>query len=144
MTDEEGLCISHFNGRLRFEGGGSSYFKFAYIIEPDNGYVPFPLLTPDCTENRAEIDCDSLQALPVLAPGSAASAETAVGINVFHCVHGHSDELLLRETAKSLGVEPLGTLRPALALLWRKVTASLSPAVLSHVLQRNWDGSSLT
>ena len=42
--------------RLRFEGDVSSYFKFAYRIEPDNGYVPFPLLTPDSTSNPAEID----------------------------------------------------------------------------------------
>ena len=114
MTEEEGLSTSLFNGRLRFEGDGSSYFNVAYRIEPGNVYVPFPLLTPDSTENRAKIDCDSSQALLVLAPGSAASAETAVDINVFHCVHGHSNELLLRETAKSLGVELLGTLRPCI------------------------------
>ena len=54
MTEEEGLRISRFNGRLRFEDDGSSYFNFAYKIEPDNGYVPFPLLTPDFTENRAK------------------------------------------------------------------------------------------
>ena len=112
MTEEEGLYISLFNGRLRFEGDGSSYFNFAYRIEADKGYVPFPLLTLDSTENRAKIGCDSSRALPVLAPGSAAFAETAVDINVFHCVHGHSNELLLRETVKSLGVELLGTLRP--------------------------------
>ena len=114
MTKEEGLCISLSNGRLRFEGDGSSYFNFAYRIEPGNVYVPFPFLTPDSTENRAKIDCDSPQALLVLAPGSAASAETAVDINVFHWVHGHSNELLLKETAKSLGVELLGTLRPCI------------------------------
>ena len=98
MTEEEDLCISLFNGRLRFEGDGSSCFNFAYRIEPDNGHVPFPLLTPDSTENHAEINCDSPQALPVLPPGSAASAETAVDINVL--LHGHSNELLLREAAK--------------------------------------------
>ena len=112
MTEEEGLCISLFNERLRFEGDGFSYFNFACIVEPDNGYVPFPLLTPDSAENRAKIDCDSPQALPVLALGSAASVETAVDTNVFHSMHGHSNELLLRETSKSLGVELLGTLRP--------------------------------
>ena len=105
MTEEEGLQISLFDGRLRFEGDGSSCFNSAFIIKPDNGYVPFPLLTPDSTENRMEIDRGSPQALPVLAPGSAVSAETAVDINVFHCVHGHSSELLLRETAKSLVLE---------------------------------------
>ena len=58
MTEEEGLCISLFDGRLRFEGDGSSYFNFVYRIELDNGYVSFPRLTPDPTENRAETNCD--------------------------------------------------------------------------------------
>ena len=80
------MCISLFNGRLRFEGNVSSDFNVAYRIGPENGDVPFPLVTSDSTENRAEI---------------AASAETAaLDINVSHCVHGHCNELLLRETAK--------------------------------------------
>ena len=48
----------------------------------------------------------------MLALGSTASTETSVDINVFHCVHGHSNELLLRETAKSLGLELVGKLNP--------------------------------
>ena len=49
----------------------------------------------------------------MLAPGSGASAENAVDINVFHGAHGHFNELLLlRETVKILCVELLGTLRP--------------------------------
>ncbi|CAN0366564.1 unnamed protein product, partial [Laminaria digitata] len=88
---ENYLCISLFNGRLKFEGDGSSYSSFAYRIEPDDGYVPFPLLTPDPSEN---------------------CVESAVDINVFHCLYGHSNELLLRETAKSLDVKLLGKLRP--------------------------------
>ena len=91
MAEEECSRFSLFNGRLRFEGDRSSYPNFACRIEPDNGYVTFPLLTPDFTENRAKNDCDSPQALPALAPGSAASVETAVDINVFHCVRGHSN-----------------------------------------------------
>ncbi|CAN0208252.1 unnamed protein product, partial [Laminaria digitata] len=59
---ETNLCISLFNGRLKFEGDGSSY--------------------------------------------------STVDVNVFHCVYGHSNELLLRETAKSLDVKLLGKLRP--------------------------------
>ena len=43
-TEEKGLCVNLFNGMLRFEVDGSSYFGFAYRIEPDDGYVPFPLL----------------------------------------------------------------------------------------------------
>ncbi|CAM9153268.1 unnamed protein product [Laminaria digitata] len=37
ITEEEDLCISLFDGRLRFEGDGSSYSNFACRIEPDNG-----------------------------------------------------------------------------------------------------------
>ena len=59
-----------------------------------------------------ESGCDFPLAFPVLAPGSIASTETSVDINVFHCVHGHSNELLLRDTAKSLGLELVGKLRP--------------------------------
>ena len=51
-------------------------------------------------------------ASPVIAPGSANLYDTTVDINVFHCVHGHANEILLRETAKSVGVELLGRLRP--------------------------------
>ena len=85
MTEEEGLCIALFNGGLRFEGDVSSDFNVAYRIEPENDYVPFPLVTSDSTENSAEI---------------SDSGETAVDINVSHCMHGHCNELLSRETAK--------------------------------------------
>ena len=52
------------------------------------------------------------RACPVIAPGRANLHDTTADINVFHCVHGHANEFLLRETAKSLGVELLGRLRP--------------------------------
>ena len=42
MTEKEDLCISLFDGRLTFEGDGSSYSYLAHRIEPDNGYVQFP------------------------------------------------------------------------------------------------------
>ena len=51
-------------------------------------------------------------AFPVIAPGSADSREAAVDINVYHCIHGHANEFILRETARSLGVELIGELRP--------------------------------
>ena len=67
-TEEKDLCISLFNGRLRFEGDGSSYSGFAYRIEPDGGYVPFPLETPNPPETCVEYGCDFPSAFPVLAP----------------------------------------------------------------------------
>ena len=74
--------------------------------------MPFPLLTPNPPENN--VDTGSVLPLdfPVLAPGRNALAETAVDINVFHCVHAHANEPLLRETAKSLNVKLFGKLRP--------------------------------
>ena len=111
-TEEKDLCISPFNGRLGFEGGGSSYPGFAYRIQPDNGYVPFPRFTPNPPEPCVESSCDLPLVFAVLAPGSIASTETSVEINISHCVHGHANELLPRETAKSFRVEMVGNLRP--------------------------------
>ena len=61
-------------------------------------------------------------------------------INVFHCVHGHSNELLLRERAKSLGVELLGTLRLctgcSMAKGYRKLILSSTKSRASEKLAR--------
>ena len=51
-------------------------------------------------------------AFPAIVPGSADSREAAVDIKVYHCIHEHANEFLLRETAKSLGVVLLGGLKP--------------------------------
>ena len=48
----------------------------------------------------------------MIPPGSTDARDAAVDINVFHCVHGHADEFLLRATDKSLGLELLVKLRP--------------------------------
>ena len=53
-TEEKDMCISLFNGRLRVEGDGSSYSGFACRIEPDDGYVPFPLKTTNPPETCVE------------------------------------------------------------------------------------------
>lgn len=95
--EEERLFISRFDERRRFEGDELRFSDFVYMIESGNGYVPFPFLTPDYTENRTETCCDSLLAFPALTFVSAASAETCVRINAFHCVHSHSNELLWRD-----------------------------------------------
>ena len=51
-TEESGMCISLFDGRLRFEGDGSSYSVFGCIIEPDDDCcVPPPNVPPDVTPN---------------------------------------------------------------------------------------------
>ena len=44
--------------------------------------------------------------------GSAHPREAAVDINVCHCIHGHANEFLLRATARSLGIDLIGELRP--------------------------------
>ena len=56
--------------------------------------------------------CDFPLAFPVLVPRSNAYTEADDDINISHGDNGHSNELLLRETAKSLGIESVGTLRP--------------------------------
>ena len=111
-TEEKDLYISLFNGRLGFEGDGSSCSGFNYRIEPDHGYVPFPLETANPPETCAEYGGNFPLTFPVLAPGSTASAETSVDINVFYCVQGHSNELLLREIATSLVLELVGKFKP--------------------------------
>ena len=68
-TEEEGLCISLFDGRLRFEGIGSNYSGSTCRIKPNDGYAPFPLLTPNLPDDCAESGCDFPLAFPVLAPG---------------------------------------------------------------------------
>ena len=78
--------------------------------------------------------CDLPLAFPVLAPGSIASTETSVDINAFHCVHGHANELLLRQTAKSLGLELAEKPRPCTGCSM----ASLSLTALSYARQRSW------
>ena len=67
-TEEKGLCISLFNGKLRFEGDGSSCTGFAYRIEPDDGYVPFPLLIRNPPKPFVESGCDVPLVFPVLHP----------------------------------------------------------------------------
>ena len=79
-------------------------------------------------------------ACPVTAPGSANLHDTTVDINVFHCVHGHANEFLLRETAKSLGVELLGRLRPctgcSMAKGYRKPIANSTKSRATNKLGR--------
>lgn len=106
------LYISLFNGRLKLEGDGFSYSSFACRIEQDDRCVPFPLSTPDPSETCVESGCDFPLAFPVLDPGIIESNETALDINVFPCVYGLSNELLMKETAKSLDVQLLGKLTP--------------------------------
>ena len=45
----------------------------------------------------------------VIAPGAIPSPRI-VNMNDFHCFHGHSDEVLLRKIAKSIGVKFEGEL----------------------------------
>ena len=89
------------------------------VLQPGHPiYLEFPFEAPGIA-NSCETECrGSLTflhetpmqpahtiplACPVIAPGSANLHDTTVDINVFHFVHGHANEFLLRETAKSLG-----------------------------------------
>ena len=79
-------------------------------------------------------------AFPVIAPGSADSRDTAVDINVFYYMHAHANKFLLRETAKSLGVELLGRLRPctgcSMAKGYRKPIANSTKSRATEKLGR--------
>ena len=96
------------DGRLRFWSDGSEHPNFGRRIDPDDDYTPFPMSVPERIENPVHPAHSVPLVFPVIAPGSADSREAAVDINVIHCVHGHANEFLSRETAKSLGVELLG------------------------------------
>ena len=63
-------------------------------------------------ENPVQLAHPVPLAFPVIARGSADSREAAVDINAYHCIHEHANEFLLWETARSLGVELIGELRP--------------------------------
>ena len=102
--------------------------------------MPFPLLTPNSPEDNADTGSVLPLTFPVLAPGRNAPTETAVDINVFHCVHGHANEFVLSETAKSLNVELLGKLRPctgcSMAKGYRKPIPSSTKSRASDKLGR--------
>ena len=79
-------------------------------------------------------------ACPVIAPGIATLLNTTVDSNVFHCVHSHLNEFLLRETAKYLGVELLGRVRPctgcSMAKEYRKSIANSTKSRATKKLGR--------
>lgn len=91
QTEEGGVCISLFDGRLRFAGYGPSHSGFECRIEPDDDFCVSP---PTVTLNppvvapappvppviHVGIDCDSSKTFLVLVitPDSDVSSETAV------------------------------------------------------------------
>ena len=95
-------------GVLGFCSDGSEYSSYDRRIDRDDDNIPFPLQVPDPIENAMQPALPVPLTFPVIVPGNADSLEAAVHINVLHCVHGHANEFLLRETAKSLGVELRG------------------------------------
>ena len=82
-------------------------------------------------------------AFSVIAPGSADAREAAVDIKVIHWIRGHANEVLLRETAKSLGVELLGRLRTctgcSMAKGYRKLIANSTKSRVTEKLGRVFD-----
>ena len=91
-TAESGMCISLFDGRLRFEGDGSSYSGFSCRIEPnDDCCVLLPNVPPNVTPNslaetphppvnHGDVERDLPQTFPFVfvAPDSDGSSENAV------------------------------------------------------------------
>ena len=91
-------------------------------------------------ENLVQLAHPVSLAFPVIAPGSADSRESGVDTNVYHCVDGHANEFLSRETAKSLGVELIGELRSctgcSMAKEYRKPVANISNISKSRVTKK--------
>lgn len=73
---------------------------FVWTIEPNNGYELFPLLYPNTSEACVDCGCD----FPLVFPALGTELMYIV-IKVFHCIHGHSNHLMLRDTTRSFGVD---------------------------------------
>ena len=139
-TDDSDKSVTLLDGRLRFWSDGTEYSTYGRRIDPDDVCTPSPSVVPGSVEDSVQPDPPVPLAFPVIAPGSADSRETAVDINVFHCTQGHASEFLLRETAKSLGIELLGDLKPctgcSMAKGYRKPIASSTKSRASKKLGR--------
>ena len=127
-------------GVLGFCSDGSEYSSYDRRIDRDDDNIPFPLQVPDPIENAMQPALPVPLTFPVIVPGNADSLEAAVHINVLHCVHGHANDFLLRETAKSLGVELLGRLRPctgcSMAKGYRTSIANSAKSRATETLER--------
>ena len=75
-----------------------------------------------------------------LTPGSNVYTETDAVITVFHCVHGHSNEILLKKTAKAIGMELIEKLKPctgcSMAKCCRKPVANSTKSHATEKLGR--------
>ena len=78
-------------------------------------------------------------AFPIISPGSADSSKPAVDINVHHCIHGHVKEFLLRETARSLGVELIYELRLCTGRSTARSTVRVLLSVRNHAQRSSWE-----
>ena len=111
--EEDEITLSLLDGRLRFPFDGASYSKLGYRID-SNDVIPLSVETSPMMEVE-QVTRDSSgytpMAIPVLAPGNAVPP-TTTDINDFHCLHGHASSFVLKETAKRLGVELHGELKP--------------------------------
>lgn len=103
---EEGeLTLSLLDGRLGFTFDGTSYAQLGYRIGSNGVHSPSEQTAPIMKVQRPLFPkrYDAV-AFPVLAPGNSALSSMA-DISDFHCLYGHSNEIILRETAKQLGIE---------------------------------------
>ena len=112
VTDDKDMSVTLADGRLRCWSYGSGYTNVGRRIHPDDDYIHFPMSVLEPIENPVQPAHSVPLVFAVIAPGNADSRQAAVDINVFHCVHGHANDFLLREAAKSLGMEQLGDSRP--------------------------------
>ena len=106
MTHDEDMLVTLVDRWLRFWSDRSGYSNDGLTL------MLFPLSVPEPIENPEQPALPVPLAFPVIAPGGADLREAAVDISVIHHIHGHANEFLAKEIAKSLGVYLLGKLRP--------------------------------
>ena len=86
--------------RLRCWNDESRPLTHGRGIDPHNGHISFPLLVPQPVGNLMQPDHPVSLTLPAIAPAGADVHESAVYIDVFHCVQRHANAILLGETTK--------------------------------------------
>lgn len=106
--EENGITLSLLDDIIRFPFDGSSYSKLGFRIDSNDTLPPSV-----GTSQMMEVESDRIpMALPTPAPGGSDRSATFMDIDDFHYFFGRSIEAVLQTTARALGVELQGGLRP--------------------------------
>ena len=83
---------------LKLKGGGTVQFPLIGKLCRQNWY------RPEATGRMVDTSCT------VIAPGQAKAPTPPTDINLFHCIYGHTHEILLKQMAKQQEVSLSGEL----------------------------------